>query len=827
MNAAAAFSFLVFCVVFPHGKASASSLNQGEAALDAGLWEVAEQHFRNTLNDETLGESDSIKARLRLAETLIQDSRGKEAIELLENTRTDSLELAFWKAQAYVSTHQPELAQQELRPILDDVSSPLRESAILSSVRIFLHQGKSAEAVSLFGTLSPPFSDSIRLLQAELLIDHGSHDQARDILPNPEHLPPDQQVRIEIARAKLHLVSGEAEQAEATIRKVLDSSTKLSNRTRHQCMLILTDAMHLAGKSTAAMAMVIDEIETRPDPNHMPTWFDRLLAWMPDPPPPSDPALTRLSDWIPPAELPTPGLVPIHGNGAASAWPITSRDDARAIHSMYARAIGLQRLGTPDSLHEARSLLNRLRVAHPQHPLGIRAIIQQANRAKDAGLLETLADSLPDGALKGEVSFDLGALAYAMGNPEMAAKWFATAGTLLPPAAATAATRNQLIAAPGAADDVIQSDSSPDLALSSALAKADPKLRLEELERFIKNNPQHQDLENARLAAAEACLSLPVPDVSLAQAQLDSLVAKPDQPESSRIKWIRLRLADLTGDKLTSTALARGFVEAEPDTQRGRQAAFILGRTLFDSRNYNEARLVIERLASTDDNPARSQAAWLLAARAASLVPTAQSKQEALILFDKAIASNGPVSPIARLEKARLMIDMNELAMAADSLRTWFSGLKKNDPLFLPAGLLLAEAIYAQGATQPSSLSEALAVYDKLLASADKQPALFNRLQYLSGKVLEQLPDPEKPGQTRTRDAFLAYYSVLEQEPPPAEWNYFELCGFSALAMLEKAERWSAAIACARKIASFKGPRAEEAASRASQLQLDHMIWDE
>jgi tetratricopeptide (TPR) repeat protein len=827
MHAATAFPLLVLCLIPPHREASASSLTQGEAALDAGLWEVAEKHFRSSLNDSNLGESDTLKARLRLAETLIQDSRGMEAIELLENTRTDSQEVAFWKSQAYVSTHQPELALTELRPLMEDVGSPQRDSAILSAVRIFLHQGKSAEAVSLFGTLSPPFSDSIRLLQAELLIDHGSHDQARDILPHPDHLPPDQQVRIEIAKAKLHLTSGEAEQAEATIRKLLGGSNKLSNRTRVQCMLILADAMHLAGKSTEAMATVIDEIETRPDPNHLPAWFDRLLAWMPDPPPPSDPALARLADWIPPAELPTPGLVPIHGNGAASAWPTTPRDDARAIHSMYARAIGLQRLGTPDSLCEAKSLLNRLRVAHPQHPLGIRAIIQQANGAADAGLLETLADSLPDGVLKGEVAFDLGALAYAKGNPEMAAKWFGIARMFLPPAAAAVATRNQLIAAPGQAGDVIQSDSSPELALSSALGKADPKMRLEELENFIKSNPDHPDMEHARLAAAEACLSLPVPDVSLAQAQLDSLATKPDQPDSPRIKWIRLRLADITGDKQTSTALARGFVETEPDTQRGRQAAFILGRTLFDSRNYNEARLVIERLASTDDNPARAQAAWLLAARAASLVPTAQSKQEALILFDKAIATNGPVSPIARLEKARLMIDMNELAMAADSLRTWFSELKANDPLFLPAGLLLAEAIYAQGATQPSSLSEALAVYDKLLASTDKQPALFNRLQYLSGKVLEQLPDPAKPGQTRTRDAFLAYYSVLEQDPPPAEWNYFELCGFSALAMLEKAERWSAAIACARKIASFKGPRAEEAASRANQLQLDHMIWDE
>jgi hypothetical protein len=68
---------------------------------------------------------------------------------------------------------------------------------------------------------------------------------------------------------------------------------------------------------------------------------------------------------------------------------------------------------------------------------------------------------------------------------------------------------------------------------------------------------------------------------------------------------------------------------------------------------------------------------------------------------------------------------------------------------------------------------------------------------------------------------------VLEIDTAPAEWHYFELCGFRALALLEKARRWPAAVACARKIASFKGPRAEEAEARASQLQLKHMIWED
>ena len=217
----------------------------------------------------------------------------------------------------------------------------------------------------------------------------------------------------------------------------------------------------------------------------------------------------------------------------------------------------------------------------------------------------------------------------------------------------------------------------------------------------------------------------------------------------------------------------------------------------------------------------------MLAARSAALVPTTQSQQEALLLFDKVIESNSPLAALAKLEKARLMIDMNRLAEAVTFLRRWFDSLSKTDPLHLPAGMLLGEAIYAQASVNPASLTEALAVYDRLLIHADRQPAVFNRLQYLRGRTLEQIPDEKNASRKRDNDAFIAYYSVLEATTPSAEWHYFELCGFRALALLEKAGRWPAAIACAKKIASFHGPRAEEAAARASQLQLTHMIWED
>jgi hypothetical protein len=95
--------------------------------------------------------------------------------------------------------------------------------------------------------------------------------------------------------------------------------------------------------------------------------------------------------------------------------------------------------------------------------------------------------------------------------------------------------------------------------------------------------------------------------------------------------------------------------------------------------------------------------------------------------------------------------------------------------------------------------------------------------------TLERLPRTNGTPGKREREALESYYTVLQNtsNQPPGEWEWFERCGFRALALLEKASRWEAAISTASKLASFNGPRAEEAAARAKQLRLEHMIWEE
>ena len=274
---------------------------------------------------------------------------------------------------------------------------------------------------------------------------------------------------------------------------------------------------------------------------------------------------------------------------------------------------------------------------------------------------------------------------------------------------------------------------------------------------------------------------------------------------------------------------AKAIIAEYPETAAASEAALVMGKALFVSGNYNEARIILEKLAASEPDTQRTQAALLLAARSAALGATIQLREEALGIFDKAIAIDGPLRALAKLEKARLNIDLNRLTTAIEFLRETYNAAGPNDPSRLPTGLMLAEAIYARGETAPGSLEEALAVYDELIELSAGNPAQYFRLQYLRGLTLEKLPDPEDPSKTRLGDALSAYFSVIDRpaDTPPPEWEWFERSGFRALALQENASEWLAAISIAEKIASFQGPRAEEAATRARQLQLKHMIYED
>ncbi len=834
-----------------HGQDGGDAMRKGEDALAAGLWEMAALHFNDRLSDKNLAPAEKSRAAIRLAEAWVREGRPAEALELLEQSFVgQDAEARFWKGQAMAALGQLAAAADVFALLMQNAESPHRHECGLTLANLELALGKSEAALATLGSLAdvsdPAVSTRIRLQQVEILFDLGRFEEARKMMPAAAGIGPKERAFTTFLEAHLLLKEGKAADAASGFQTLVDEPKGQSLQRHNAAVLGLADALLAEGKTDAATDALLSFIQDHPDSPQLEAMFRRLQDSLPETPALTDPILERLAQWIPPAVVPATGLLATEDSSAIAAWPSSGTTSDLTACSLFTRAFGLQRIQTPEALAEANRLFTRLRIERPDHILTSRALYEKARRSladgevdRAFGMLDALRENAPSPALRGSSAFLEARSAHARGDKKQAIRLFEEAAASLTDKEAQTARLNAAIIRltdESAIKPVLQTDAATDKPLASdleierALAAKTPAAVRAGIEEFLIHHPDHERVPEARLAAAEAALASANPDLSFARAQLDTLAAEPAKngaANPSRMALIQLRIEDLSKNSAAAIAAAKTIIEKFPGDPASAEAALILGRNLFQTRSYNDARLVLEKLAVSDTDPARAQAAWLLAARSAALVPTSQSQQEALILYDKVIESKSSVSPIAKLEKARLMIDMNRLPDATAFLRKWFDSLPDADPLHLPAGLLLGEAIYAQGGMNPGSLAEALAVYDKLLAHAEDQPAVFNRLQYLRGRTLEQIPEEKDTARKRDRQAFIAYYSVLETSSQPAEWHYFELCGFRALALLEKAGRWPAAIACAKKIASFKGPRAEEAATRASQLQLKHQIWED
>ena len=828
----------------------------GEDALAAGLWEVAALHFEQSLGRAAPDPAMKARVAIRLAEAWIRDGRAPAALELLEKSfLANEPETSFWKGQAWVAMGRFTDAVALLSEVVKNPDSPFRFEAALTVKNLQLSLDQPAAAIATLAALvdsgDAELAARARLHQVEILFDSGQAAAARALMPPGEEVAQADRSLETFLEAHLALAENRPLDAVTGFRALMDQARGLSTHRRQIAAIGLADALRASGAPDGALEFLLGFIQEHPESPQLEFMFQRLLSWMPETPGANDPILDRLGEWITAAEIPSAGLICNAGSDAVSVMPQGSRSGSSELlpFALFTRAVGLHRIPTPEARAEARFLLNRLRVSHPGHFLVSRALFESARFALNEGhynqaffLLDLIRENSRSLELRGKASFLEALFTYADDDAAGAARLFDEAAELLrgveEETARLNAALSRLAADPSTPLTVLQTDIpensglAADLEIERALATEKPADRRSALEDFLKGHPQHPRTAEARLAAAEAALAGPGPDLSFARAQLDTLrmmteadVDSTADLEPLRMAMLELRIDDFSGDAEAAIAGARAIMDQYSGQPSADEAALILGRILYEGRNYNDARLVLEKLAASDADPARAEAARLLAARSAALVPTSQSRQEALALFEKLIDDGGALASIARLEKSRLMIDMNRLAEAAGFLRQWFEKLSPGDPLHLPAGLLLGEAIYAQGGTE--TLAEALGVYDKLLEHAAQDPGVRNRLQYLRGRTLEQIPDPEDPARKREREAFVAYYSVLETREPPVEWHYFELCGFRALALLEKAGRWPAAIACARKIASFNGPRAEEATTRANQLQLQHMIWED
>ncbi len=852
-----AIIFLLFTAHLAHADETAEqSIAAAKRAMENDLWDVATSKLESAASQPNLPPDTRAEILIMLSESFIRSNQPAKALALLEQPSVASLpETPFWRGLALAGSGRFNDAAESLATIAEQPSHPFIREAALTSASLYLSLGLPDKSLKILKLLETSNKSSDRIdaafHQAEILIDLGEYEQARNhflkVKEVPKHLIP----TAKFLDATLTLTEGKAADAEVIFTELLAKPDGQSTTRYNLAAIGKADALASQNKQTIATQFLLTFIQEHPETTALEPMFRRIIDWLPNPIITTDhPTLVQLAEWIPATLPPSSGLINTETATAAAALPVKSDEiDDLSAFAIYARAIGLNRIDNPTAKVEARLLMQRILELAPNHFLAPKALFElakwhlQANEPQQAfALLDSLRQTTKSNIIKGEATFLDAKIAYEQGEKDLAISLFDEASNLL---SEENRNRSQLNSALVRLDEsnreslTIQNEDpvtaeklNTELALEKALTLRDAgKARLA-LDAFLTQHPNHPRAIEARMKIIDAALHTSPPDLSLAKAQLETIKSSASpltDLQNSHLAITELRLLDALKQPDQAIALAKQIVEKFPGTPHESEALMILGKSHFRSEKYNEARLYFEKIAKSNPGTQRSQAAFLLAARSAALGATTQSREEALKLFDQAIAINGPLSSLAILEKARLNIDLNQLDTAIKSLTDAYQKISPEDPSRLPTGLLLSEAIYARGDSDPESLLKALEIYNHLVEISANKPAQYIRIQYLRGLTLEKLPDPNQPGQTRMSDALAAYFSVLDRpvDPAPPEWEWFERSGFRALTILENAERWQAAISVAEKIASFGGPRAGDAADRARQLRLKHMIWED
>ncbi|MGB6219592.1 tetratricopeptide repeat protein [Haloferula sp.] len=817
----------------------------GIDALSGQLWGVATARFEDALETEDLDPSVRQELLLRLAESQIRDGKAEAAQKTLENPAlAENPSLGFWRGQALTVAGRFSDAIEVFRSEATGAKAPHRREALLTQAGLQRAIGDSNAALITIDQLLAIDSSMLqaRLFKASLLIQEERADEALKVLPADSELEGALANEAKFLRAQALLAKKDYEEAAAIFSQLIESTSKQSLERYHASSLGLARARLEVGATTAAADGLLAFIQLNPASPLLNEAFDLLMECVPAQPTPNDAILTRIREWVPKARLTSPAL-PIWSDRAAASWPFVEPEKTQsAPEAMFHLAIGLRRENSADSRVAARRLFNRLRLEFPQHPLVARVLLEggrwdlEDGRREQAAVsfaaLNSLADVRPE--LRAQGLTLEGTARFKEQDFEGAAELFRQASELLENEQRNTARLNaatSLLASGNVAafekltEEVENPKLQSHLSLERGLylaSKRDPGA-LPALRAFIARYPKHPRLPEARLHAALSALDAIPPDIDYAQEQLDALSeeARLELPPA-HLAMAEIHLHNRSGEWALAAEKAKAYLDSNETGSMRTSIQFERGKALFQNRDYNDARLVLEKLATEAPDSPQAPAALLLSARAAAEGATPQSQAESIDLFDKLIDTGSTFADVARLEKADMLIHrLSMLDEAVKTLDPWFQRMEKDDPLLLSVGLLLGEALFANAETNTEVLNRALLVYDRLLADLPADSPTRSSILYRKGMTLERFGDRED-------EALDCYVGVVQAASGSsrADWKSVELCGFSALRILEKRKQWAAAKKFATRIADLKGPRSKEAAERATTLGLEHMIWD-
>ena len=815
-------------------------------ALSQYLPDLAIPKIRTLLAKKDLEANAKASLLTLLGEAEVRAGRSEQALETLSDPALREFSPAhLWRSYALGRQGRYQEAVDALSRI--DRKSMLDEANLRTAIlQSALGEEEAAidRLVPLTNSSDPDIVRKASFQLAGLAIDQDNIDLASRTLENLKPGEPREEGLVLYLKGRIQLAKNERIAAIRTFQTLVNSPVEelmLPKALYHAATLSLADSLALGENYGAGIASLLETLEKNPRSPEMTGIFQRLKLWALKSESEIPVLIEKLKTWAPNPQTsstdPATNDEKTAENLAASpSQQNLSRRSVNALHLIATfnlrsvdpatRALALKQF---DQVQEAAGPQDHNLITDSLIQLGM-SELQNGNPGAALANFQLLRDEARTPAMRAYGEAFIGQVHLAMNDAGEASKAYLAASTLAEEAnleeVEVAASLNAGLAMLSMNQDQALEELTNDLANQEArawillerglnLAAAGKPAARTLLSNFLAEYPENPRRAEAALALAESAL-LPPQNLPLAESQIANLkfdlVTQP-------VFFGRLVLVNLAlgqgADK------ANEFLVKYPAHELAPRILFQLGqsyRRKDDKENgtIGEAFYTFEKFLTAYPDHELVDAARFLSALTATASGTEASVTTALNRYQELAEGNGPLAHEARIARASFLIDRDQKELALSEIE---AALKTQN---LPATdryrlLILA----ADAAGQMNEYDRALEFYDLLLKMPELPLAWAHRAYFQRGRIFESM-GPDHDG-----DALESYLVVVDREVDPGktsalEWKWFDKCGIDgALSLLQKEQKWKAAISLATRLARSGSPRAADAAAIADRISLE------
>lgn len=317
---------------------------QGIAALADHLPDVAASRFAAQLANNPSDEEESKRLRLLLAESLVRANQAEKALDVLNHpSLADSAVTLFWKAQSHRALGELQQAIELFDQVIDTKDSPFSAEAILTRSRLLSSQGNHRAAIAglnLLTTAKSPLATRAKLDQARLLLHTGQSEDARKSLPSLKSLKGSELLDAQLLDAALLQQESQFSKAAAAYTTILSRFQKEGEDlpvTIHPAAVGAARALASMNQRAEATDALLAFIQNQPESPILPEAFTLLRSLLLDHSVVDDPVANlinaRLLQWSASIPVQQSAIFPSSSTGAADQLPTLSNFEHPELHA--------------------------------------------------------------------------------------------------------------------------------------------------------------------------------------------------------------------------------------------------------------------------------------------------------------------------------------------------------------------------------------------------------------------------------------------------------------------------------------------------------------